>query len=243
VTFAASSHFRIRFQKRHQLSLRTATLKKKEPVRNPAVIAQFLERVRSAREKYGPHRVVNMDETAWKDVQIGGKTIAPKGVKSVPITAHGDPKSGMTVIATISAAAEKLALIYILRAGSARWLDSLLPAVDPNRVTFSKNGWMDGFVMLKYFSWLHYATNDEPCALVTDSFPGHVTEAVENKAEYLNIEIIPVPEGLTGDYQPLDRSGFGPLKKISQRLWDQQASREPHLQWTHREAAKILEVA
>jgi hypothetical protein len=48
---------------------------------------------------------------------------------------------------------------------------------------------------------------------------------------------------LTGDYQPLDRSGFGPVKKICQRLWNQQASREPHLQWTHREAAKILEVA
>jgi hypothetical protein len=41
------------------------------------------------------------------------------------------------------------------------------------------------------------------------SFPEHVTEAVKNKADHLNIEIILVPEGWTGDCQPLDRSRFG----------------------------------
>jgi hypothetical protein len=184
-----------------------------------------------------------MDETAWKDVQIGGKTIAPMGAKSVHVIVNGDPKAGMSVIATISAAAEKLPLIYILRADSDRSLPSLMPAVDESRVTHSKNGWMDGFVMLKYLSWLHYAMNEEPCALVMDSFPGHIIDAVRHKADYLEIEIIPVPEGLTGEFQPLDRSGFGPLKKISQALWDERAARDPHLQWTHLEAAKILEVA
>jgi hypothetical protein len=243
VTFAGSSRFRIGFQRRHGLSLRTATLKKKEADRNPVVIAQYLERVRAARAKYGANRVVNMDETAWKDVQIGGKTIARKGAKSVHIVANGDTKSGMTVIATISAAAEKLPLIYILRADSDRSLPSLMPAVDPSRVTRTTNGWMDNWVMLKYLSWLHYAMNDEPCALVMDSFPGHVTAAVSQKADFLDIEIIPVPEGLTGEFQPLDRSGFGPLKKISQALWDERAARDPHLRWSHQEAAKILEVA
>jgi hypothetical protein len=91
-----------------------------------------------------------MDETAWKDVQIGGKTIAPMGAKSVHVVVNGDPKAGMSVIATISAAAEKLPLIYILRADSDRSLPSLTPAVDENRVTHSKNDWMDGLVMLKY---------------------------------------------------------------------------------------------
>jgi hypothetical protein len=45
--------------------------------RNPPVIAQYLERVRRAKERYGPNRVVKMNEIAWKDVQVGGKTIAP----------------------------------------------------------------------------------------------------------------------------------------------------------------------
>jgi hypothetical protein len=53
-TFAGSSRFRVGFFKRHHLSLRSATLKKKEPVHNEAVIAQYLARVRTALEKYGP---------------------------------------------------------------------------------------------------------------------------------------------------------------------------------------------
>jgi hypothetical protein len=242
-TFAASSHFRVNFQKRHRLSLRTPTLKKKEPERNEIVIARYLERVRAAQAKYGPCRVANMDETAWKDVQMIGKTIAPKGAKSVHVVVKGDPKAGMTVIATITAAATKLPLLYVLRAESSIVHSSLLPAVDENRVTHTTNGWMDGFVMLKYLRWLHYAMNEQPCALVMDSFPGHVIDAVMHKAELLGIEIIPVPEGLTGEFQPLDRSGFGPLKKISQALWDERAAHEPHLIWNHQEAAKILEMA
>jgi hypothetical protein len=242
-TFSASSSFRLRYLTRHGLSLRTATPKKNEPNRDAAIIKEFLERLRAAREHYGNDHVVNMDETAWKDVQMAGKTIAPKGVKSVPIDVHGDPKAGMSVACTISADARKFPPIYILRADSEQCLNSLLPAVSIDRVTFTHNGWMNTEVMLKYLSWLHFAMNEEPCALVMDSFPGHVTEAVYAKADILAIEIIPVPKGLTGEYQPLDRGGFGPLKKMSQVLWDVRAAREPHLQWNHREAAKLLEVA
>jgi hypothetical protein len=58
-------------------------LKKKEPERNEIVMARYLERVSTAKKKYGPDRVANMDQTAWKDVQMNGKTMAPKRAKSV----------------------------------------------------------------------------------------------------------------------------------------------------------------
>jgi hypothetical protein len=34
-----------------------------------------------------------MDETAWKDVQMAGKTIALKGAKSVHVVANGNPRN------------------------------------------------------------------------------------------------------------------------------------------------------
>jgi hypothetical protein len=59
----------------------------------------------------------------------------------------------------------------------------------------------------------------------------------------LGIGIRPVPKGLTGEYQQLDRCGFRPLKRIGQSLWDARAAREPRLHWNHLESAKLLEVA
>jgi hypothetical protein len=119
----------------------------------------------------------------------------------------------------------------------------LLLLVTPNRVTYSDNGWMDEIVMLKYLSWLHEVFNGHPCGLVMDSFPAHYRPQVRYKPRSLAIEIIPVPRGLIGKYQPLDRRPFGVLKRESQRLWDEMAARQPGLQWNHVEAAKLVETA
>jgi hypothetical protein len=100
---------------------------------------------------------------------------------------------------------------------------------------------MDETVMLKYLSWLHMAVGCIPCALVLDAFPGHRTVRVHDKAAALEIELIAVPPGMTGECQPLDRGCFGPLKKMSQAAWDDRATSQPDLKWTHLEAAKILE--
>jgi hypothetical protein len=102
---------------------------------------------------------------------------------------------------------------------------------------------MDEIVMLRYLSWLNAALNLHPCALVMDSFPAHYTPLVGYKARALGIEVIPVPRGWTGKYQPLDRRPFGALKAISQRMWDEIAAKSSDLKWNHVEAAKLLEAA
>jgi hypothetical protein len=100
---------------------------------------------------------------------------------------------------------------------------------------------MDEIVMLRYLSWIHQAMNQRPFALVLDSFPGHVTRGVFEKAEALGIEFIPVPRGMTGEFQPLDRSCLGPVKKMSQTAWDARAAADPDLKWDHREGARLWE--
>jgi hypothetical protein len=100
---------------------------------------------------------------------------------------------------------------------------------------------MDEAVMLWYLSWVHIALGHYPFALVLDSFRGHDTERIRRRAESLGVQLIPVPRGMTGEYQPLDRSCFGPLKKMSQRAWDVRAASEPTLQWNHAEGTRLLE--
>jgi hypothetical protein len=67
-----------------------------------------------------------------------------------------------------------------------------------------------------YFGWIVEMIHKVPIALVLDMFRGHITARVRALAEALRVELIEVPHGMTGEFQPLDRSYFGPLKMMSQ---------------------------
>jgi hypothetical protein len=239
--FAGSSRFRRRFFQRNDLSLRTPTVRTSVPRRSQTLIDDFLEKLRVAEERYGPDRIINMDETSWKDVHMSGKTISKKGARSVRVTVQGNTKSCISAVCTVSMSGDKYPPLYILKGLQERVIDSLEPAVPRARVTLSRNGWMDETIMLKYLSWIKIALRDAAFALVLDSYPAHITPRVRDKAARMGIEMIPVPRGLTGEYQPLDRSCFGPLKKTSQRFWDDKARTNPELKWTHEQGANLLE--
>jgi hypothetical protein len=52
-----------------------------------------------------------------------------------------------------------------------------------------------------------------------DQFTVHTTDKITETAEELGIEIIWVPKGATGKYQPLDRRTFGALKSKGRTKW------------------------
>jgi hypothetical protein len=74
-----------------------------------------------------------------------------------------------------------------------------------------------------------------------DSFGAHFPDDALGTAAELLIEVIPVPKGLTGQCQPLDRRCFGPVKGMSQYLWAKKTALNPKMRWNHIEAAKLLE--
>ena len=53
-----------------------------------------------------------------------------------------------------------------------------------------------------------------------------MNEEINEIADSLNIEIIPVPEGMTGSEQPLDRFIFGAMKKTAAALIAKKKSRK-----------------
>jgi hypothetical protein len=76
-----------------------------------------------------------------------------------------------------------------------------------------------------YIEWLHREVADgHPCVLVLDVYPSHRTERVFATAESNDVELLFVPAGDTGRFQPLDRRVFGELKsraraEFGRRLW------------------------
>lgn len=241
--FAGSSRFRILFARRHRLSLRKASIHP-SPVRRDELAARdYVAAVRAAVRRYGADRVANMDETSWRDVQAPARTLAGTGWATVPVRVRGNVKGAVSAVCTVTCAGRKLPPLYILKGKGERARASLGDRVPLQRVTVSDNGWMTETVMIKYVRWLYVAMGRAPCALVVDTFPGHITPRVRWQMGRAGVELIAVPRGMTGELQPLDLSCFGPLKKISGRLWDRESAREPDRRWSHAEGARLLEDA
>jgi hypothetical protein len=184
-------------------------------MQSPAVSAAYQQAIKLA-ARYGESRVVNMDETSWRDVQCRGHTIARRGQRQVGVTVKGNMKAAVSAICTMGKDGRKFPPLYVLRATSAnaRTEPSPAPLAD---ITVSENGWVTQTVMLWYLMWLTLPLGTGPLALVLSTFPGHLTGRIRRCAKELGVQMIEVSKGMTDLLQPLDRSCFGPLKRISEQ--------------------------
>jgi hypothetical protein len=94
--------------------------------------------------------------------------------------------------------------------------------------------------MLHYLDWLRQQMLPEPFGMSMDQFGTHTTEAVINKAEVLEIEVIRNPNGATGRYQPLDRRTFGALKAKVKAKWGQKFAEHYGMASPQEVAAELL---
>jgi hypothetical protein len=241
IRFAAANRFRIAFCRRHRLSLRKATIVPRRPVQSELVVRKYVEDVNSAVARLGPQRVVNMDETSWRDIQTRGKTLARIGEPTVQVKILGNVKSAMTAICTVTAAGGKLPPLYIVKGRTPAVCEKFAPHVPATRITFSDSGWMTEGLMIRYLRWLRIAMGEGPFALIVDTYPAHISPPVRWQMARSEIELIPVPRGMTGRLQPLDLGCFGPLKAESAALFDREAMADPQMVWCHVQAARLLE--
>jgi hypothetical protein len=73
-----------------------------------------------------------------------------------------------------------------------------------------------------------------------DRFNAHETLDVYRLANALNIHLIFIPRGGTGQYQPLDRCTFGALKAIGRSHWTAFCAQTPAVPCTRELAAGLL---
>jgi hypothetical protein len=80
----------------------------------------------------------------------------------------------------------------------------------------------------------------EPFCLFLDQFGSHTTELVTTKAEALGIEMIWIPKGAMGRYQPIDQRMFGTLKAKGKVKWCSQFAEHDGMGCTCNVAAELL---
>jgi hypothetical protein len=218
--FRASQSFIGGFRKRHKMSLRRPSFKRRPDVDETAIEA-FILKVRDLLKVYPPDRVINIDETNWRMVNTGFLTWAKRGSKTVQCHIENDDKYGVTAIAGIDAMGNKLPLTVIGKGNTRRCLTRFgLGRLNDVRGVTSPSGWTTGDVMCEYLTYLReepYPTG--PLVVILDVYPAHRTDMVRATAYALGIELVFIPPGCTDRLQPLDRRVFGVLKVYARQPW------------------------
>ena len=214
--------------KRIGLALRVFTRNRRNQIKE-SDIESYHTTMLNVEEKYKTY-LYNMDETAWYMFMSSGRTLAEKGAAEVQIDIEENVKKNFTAIATVCVTGEKLPLILVASGATnvchkqfnqGGRMTGRSPPVQTD-ILHSKSGWTDEGVMLQYLEWLRKSTHQsthQPIGLILDNFGAHCTDAVLARATELCIELIFLPANGTGEFQPLDRKVFGPLKKKGGKLW------------------------
>jgi len=215
--FSASGAWILNFMDKHDYVFRKYHAEKRGVIKENDV-DEYLAKLESAIRRFGPNRVINMDETHILLDYSSPYTIAKKGQKTVSIKKqYLDQKAGTTYIGTIAMDPTVRFPLYCIAKGfSERSFDKYQNTASKCKMDFSESGWCTFEAMKRYVEWLYEKMGRIPFALVLDGYTTH--HKVESLFEPKGIEFIFVPANGTGKYQPLDRTIFGIVKKqLSER--------------------------
>jgi hypothetical protein len=238
-------HWRQQFLRRNNLSLRRPHTRRRPTVSDEAV-ATFLADVDTAFAEYGRRNIYNLDETHWALINAREITIAPRGQEGVAVNFSGDPKMGITVIAIISAAGEKMPLWVICKGTSERcekrFREHFASQIRGHQlmVCHQISGWTDKVISKTVLRWVSERNNNAPKCLLWDVYSAHREEGVKGYAARKGTKLIYIPPGMTDEYQPLDRRVFGSLKARARARFDEQWIRNPGTAITLESAIEIL---
>jgi hypothetical protein len=188
------------------------------------IIDDYLYKCKVAYIRYGPKRIINVDETFWPLVAKQQQIIKIKNencYKSETKTTNSYiNKEGITLTVSVSASGQKLPLLFIVPGKTMKCTEKLKLNVKSEHYSYySENGWMDETVFLYYLEKLSEQMKKVPCCLICDCYRAHLTDPIKKKAKRLNIELLYVPATTTAELQPLDYGVNGPLKNIYSKLW------------------------
>jgi hypothetical protein len=202
--FQCSTHFIADFKKRHAFSSRRFHMRRRNQHCGRLDIEQWVERTKILLSENSHHRVVNCDETMWRVVPNGMLTWAPVGEDSVSVDLDADAKAGITVLASVTAAHEKLPLFLIAKGKTNRVEETQLGVHEGCQAAHSPSGWTTVHPFRQYLEWLRafYADSD-PIHLILDAYSVHRSQDPRNVARELHIELHFIPPGWTDELHKL----------------------------------------
>jgi hypothetical protein len=245
--FIASNGFTHLFKKRNRFSSRRLHFKRRSRS-NPELEQRFVDEITDLISNAEPDSVLNCDETSWKLHPNGILTWAATGSQNVAIATSGNEKDALTVMATISLAAQKLPLYILAKGETMRCEMTQLGDIGDHASDHSSSGWMTTSTMIRYLGWLREFLDSRDGEgrryhLLMDIYPVHVTEPVRLQARLLGFTVHFIPSGQTDKYQPLDRSVFGCLKSTARLEYLKLVRDSPARRITKEDAVQMLQRA
>ncbi|XP_037298032.1 uncharacterized protein LOC119190364 [Manduca sexta] len=186
-----------------------------------------------------PHRIFNMDETAFLNPK-GNKVLAAKGEKSVYQQVNSDEKECFTVLLGGNAAGEVLPPMVIFKyLRMPRELSLSVPVTWG--IGRSDSGWMTMETFFEYIcnifdKWLNDNGIQKPVILFMDGHTSHISFHVSKYCSENGIILIALFPNATHLLQPMDVAIFRSLKgawKTAVQSWRLEHIDSPILRKTH----------
>jgi hypothetical protein len=209
--FCTSTTFLHEFQTRQGLSLRTPHKERRAEL-DESYAAYFLERLNRLSNDYRPDKVFNMDETCWRLFEASQKVLAEKGAETVKLRAPKSKKTSFSALGAISTSGQRLPL-WVLAKGKTPRSERKFGAHPGFILQHTDSGWATENLISNCIEWLHCDIDQGyPAALILDIYPTYRTDLVFQTATANDVELLFVPAGSTGRFEPMDRRIFGDLK-------------------------------
>jgi hypothetical protein len=229
--FSASTGWVQRFKARwnfpsHKIKP-VARISKQAENLNTEKIAVFKNEVVNALLEYDPAMVLNMDETPLKCVEMPLKGWNKIGSKNALKSKAKNIKNNITLMPTVTAAGTKLPLAWINKGKTDLGISR--KTLPENIFSYwSESGWVNAGIMLRYLKEIVLPyTKKRPAALLLDNYGAHWEECVTDFCSKNKLRLIEVPEGETGQLQPLDVSVNAAMKNKRRKLYVEDRIADP----------------
>lgn len=230
--FKASTHWLNEFKRRFNIVSRKITkIITKTSLYNSeersAQKQEFRNKVRNAIIKYGARRVYNSDQSGFNYEIHSGRTLNPRGdknVESIVQSVHSTTHS-YTIQPTVSAEGELLSpFLLVLQESKGEFG----PAVKQNLfkaenvyVMASKSGKLTKEHLETWAEDVYFPSTTITSTLLLDSWRGHCQDTIYKvKPKHKKLMLLQIPEGATGELQPLDVYGFRMWKNFVRTFSD-----------------------
>jgi hypothetical protein len=158
----------------------------------------------------------------------------------VKLQSKNSEKTSFTALGAISAAGRKLPL-WVVAKGRTHGCELKFGNHPDVPIRHTEKGWATENLIVEYIEWLHREVAEGfPCILIMDVYPCHRTDRVLAAADTNDVELLFVPAGATGRFQPMDPRIFGELKararaEFARRMW-----RTGETDVNHDESVRVL---